>query len=254
MTTEEKVKAYLEDLKKAKDLLEKIFTELKESEDERIRKELLAVINDLILPEEQRARFNTWLEKQKANTEGDFGRGYDCGYKACLNSHGAEFFEKQKEQNPIEWSEEDKFKLEDAITGIDVGIGFYETEGKHPNLLNAIIEAKDWLKSLKDRGNFPKSNTNSPSEWSEEDEKMVRFYADDYDNNLGNMPMRDIIENRIKFKDWLLNRLKSLRPSWKPSEEQMKALSETIAFAPDTFKPKCTLVTLQDDLKKLMEE
>lgn len=23
-----------------------------------------------------------WLEKQKINTEGDFGRGYDCGYQA----------------------------------------------------------------------------------------------------------------------------------------------------------------------------
>lgn len=39
-----------------------------------------------------------WLEKQKFHTEGDFGRGYDCGYQACLNSHGAEWFEKQKEQ------------------------------------------------------------------------------------------------------------------------------------------------------------
>lgn len=41
---------------------------------------------------------------------------------------------------------------------------------------------------------------------------------------------------------------------WKPSEGQMQSLSEIIAFAPETFKPKCTLVTLQDDLKKLMEE
>ena len=38
-----------------------------------------------------------YLEKQKINTEGDFGRGYDCGYEACLNSHGAEWFEKQKD-------------------------------------------------------------------------------------------------------------------------------------------------------------
>ena len=41
----------------------------------------------------------TYLEKQKINTEGDFDRGYNCGYEACLNSHGAEWFEKQKEQN-----------------------------------------------------------------------------------------------------------------------------------------------------------
>lgn len=38
-------------------------------------------------------------EDQKVYTEGDFARGYDCGYECCLNSHGAEWFEKQKEQD-----------------------------------------------------------------------------------------------------------------------------------------------------------
>lgn len=76
MTTEEKAKRYEEALERAKKVLEtdlhesgvwaikKIFPELKESEDERIRKELFAVINDLVLPDEQKARFNSWLEKQ----------------------------------------------------------------------------------------------------------------------------------------------------------------------------------------------
>ena len=40
--------------------------------------------------------------------------------------------------------------------------------------------------------------------------------------------------------------------SWKPSEEQMQALMDTLEFMPDTFKPRCTLVTLQNDLKKLI--
>ena len=38
---------------------------------------------------------------------------------------------------------------------------------------------------------------------------------------------------------------------WKPSEEQMEALRETIDFAPETFKPKCTLESLYNGLKKL---
>lgn len=38
--------------------------ELKESEDERVRRELLAVINDLVLPDDQQSRFVAWLEKQ----------------------------------------------------------------------------------------------------------------------------------------------------------------------------------------------
>ena len=39
--------------------------------------------------------------------------------------------------------------------------------------------------------------------------------------------------------------------SWKPSEEQMEALRETIDFASETFKPKCTLESLYEQLKKL---
>lgn len=46
-----------------------IFPELKESEDERIRKELLAVVNDLVLPSEQQSRFVAWLEKQSNKDE-----------------------------------------------------------------------------------------------------------------------------------------------------------------------------------------
>ena len=52
------------------DDVRKIFPELAESEGERIRKELLAVIDDLILPDEQKERFAAWLEKQgKRNTD-----------------------------------------------------------------------------------------------------------------------------------------------------------------------------------------
>ena len=42
----------------------KYFPELKESEDERIRKELIEVIKDLVLPDEQQSRFVAWLEKK----------------------------------------------------------------------------------------------------------------------------------------------------------------------------------------------
>ncbi len=48
-----------------------LIPELKESEDERVRKELLAVINDLVLPDEQKARFNAWLEKQEIFSKGE---------------------------------------------------------------------------------------------------------------------------------------------------------------------------------------
>lgn len=74
MTQEEKARAYDEALARAKDMMsykevrredmEYLFPELKKSEDEKIRKELLAVVNDLVLPDEQQSRFIAWLEKQ----------------------------------------------------------------------------------------------------------------------------------------------------------------------------------------------
>lgn len=80
LSIEEKAKRYNEALEKAKTLkecstntevvgyMDELFPELKESEDERVRKELLAVIDDLILPNEQHDRFVTWIEKQGKQT------------------------------------------------------------------------------------------------------------------------------------------------------------------------------------------
>lgn len=53
--------------------------------------------------------------------------------------------------------------------------------------------------------------------------------------------------------DWLESLKNKVvpQPSWKPSEEQMEALKEDIDFAPDTYKLRCTLVSLYNDLKKL---
>ena len=280
------------------------FPELKESEDERIRKELLAVINDLVLPDEQQARFNAWLEKQKVNTEGDFGRGYDCGYKACLNSHGAEFFEKQKEQKPAEWSLEDEAIISCIVCCLD---GQFVTEAarkqclewfnKHrkdflnqpkqelseedEEMLNSCIssieESKEnryayrendgdtsydreiaWLKSLKDRGNFPKSNTNSPSEWTEEDEAMrdnilrlLSCFVGTSECEL-NPSLSTSYPAYQKEIDWL----KSLRPQphWKPSKEQMTTLlrAEGVVRVHDTKELAAAIAQLYEQLKKLM--
>lgn len=418
MSIEQKAKAYDEALERARLLklanpddeaiqtfVKDSFPELKESEDERIRKAIMGLtyidgIEPILIKYSVTAQdIRKYLEKQKINTEGDFGRGYDCGYKACLNSHGAEFFEKQKEQKPIppfdeltpeekmnhplwlegfdvgravqrvfeeqkpaewseeekdklnsierliisanarnyligdkeaaelqhfirsivkpttnlaewsedfeenirsllhdkltghsedgamtwttfiddktlrdivngiwfyvgkealkypdkelnvaEWSEEDKFKLEDAITGIDVGIGFYETEGKHPNLLKAIIEAKEWLKSLRPQ---PKP------EWSEEDEEMFDealagvLLARNRMNDTGCIGLAERFEKAYKW-------LESFRPRphWKPSEEQIAALKEVInqdlnVCCGDREWVTESLEDLLDDLKKL---
>lgn len=130
---EEKAEAYDAALKRAKaaidiaadkDLVKgvaiTILPELCESEDEKIRKELLAVINDLVLPNEQKARFNAWLEKQK-------------------------------EEKPIEWSKED----EKNISAIKIALRDAKLEAPEEFESNGVeMTVKDfenaelWFKSI----------------------------------------------------------------------------------------------------------
>lgn len=133
MTTEEKAKAYDDALDRMKHLVivpknekalqvlkETIFPELAESEDERVIRALETFLNQQEIADkitfEARIGWLTWLEKQKVNTEGDFGRGYDCGYQAgyavAVNEMKPKVAtatlatvtrdsEKQKEQKPL---------------------------------------------------------------------------------------------------------------------------------------------------------
>lgn len=82
----------------------KVIVKEKANEDEKVRRQLINVCNDWLNGDYSAKPclndikwLKNLLERQKINIEGDFGRGYDCGYEACLNSHGAEWFEKQKE-------------------------------------------------------------------------------------------------------------------------------------------------------------
>lgn len=136
-----------------------------------------------------------------------------------------EWIEQQKEQKPAEWSEEDEKIMQTMI--------------KEGDLKPSEVA---WLKSLKNRGNSPKSNTNSPS-WSEEDEQYLLVCK----NALNKYQRSDHWDANIISK-WLENWLKSLRPSWKPSEEQIEALENSTAL---TEEQGAALYSLIQDLRKL---
>ena len=89
--------------------------------------------------------------------------------------------------------------------------------------------------------------------WSEEDELMrqtaieaCKTVAEDYENSNARF---------YKCKDWLEYMLKSLRPSWKPSEEQMEALrlsfEDAFDDAGDCYRYR-ELKSIYEQLKKLM--
>lgn len=110
--------------------LRNLIPELRESEDERIRKELLAVINDLVLPDEQKVRFNAYLERQK-------------------------------EQKPSEWSKEDNIGWDEAFACVTRA----EKAAKSEEELQNAVTAERWLKEIK----FMYCVHPVKQEWSEED-------------------------------------------------------------------------------------
>lgn len=283
MTDKEKARAYDEALERAKKyniddahayqgtIVKLIFPELRESKDERIRKWIFDLVNNMSfenLTESERAKNEEWrekvlayLEKQKVNIEGDFGRGYDCGYEACLHSHGAEWFEKQKETHYTKRNElfdkcvencdpevmKEVFDNVDKMLEPKIAFGDWGDKEKK----EAIITCLKYMRFIKkitnqeydDLMNWLDSNLVS-KEWSEEDEvylqdalwcvKQAAKVAKD-ENDMGAC---------WSAENWL----KSLRPSWKPSEEQMNALQVAAMVSKTDFNK---LTSLLVDLKKL---
>ena len=226
MTTEEKAKAYDEALEKARKLqddwkstqnrawreIETVFPQLRESEDERIRKYLIE-------------------ELKAAKSVGEL----KFTIPQPTREECIAYLEKQKEQKPAEWSEEDERMLSRCVKSIEVSKQFVDSD--------TFKLAKDkeivWLENR-----FKFLSPQPKQELSEEEfETFRKTLAKD-------AFLDEITSKRVAKK--LLNSVKSLRPSWKPSDEQIRPLE----YAIDYFKKKKNDVTylesLYKDLKKLM--
>ena len=157
LTIEQKAQRYDEALKRAKNTIEvnqtipdivecveSLFPELKESEDERIRKELIEQVV-YIVPN---------------NDEVDSEGNVLSTYQKRIDKYRA-WLEKQGGQKPVEWSEEDKVILNNIIWGVHMKsikpLDEMEDRSKYKKY-------EDFLKSLPARFSLqPKA------EWSEED-------------------------------------------------------------------------------------
>ena len=231
MTQEEKAEAYSKAVEKAKQeysittsedrkqWLEELFPELRESEDERIRKEILNYIDKATGCK----RWVDWLEKQ--------------GEQKSFDYENANIPQKDST-----WGEEDKHWLQKVIDFMN-----------HPDLIKATPTlAKDtinWLKSLKDR-----VQPQSKQEWSEEDESNFQMIIDVIKENKHHATD---YEHMIYYK--LLSWFKSLkdRYAWKPSDEQIDALEHFVrsigesGFASPYDDNTRLLYSLLEQLKKL---
>lgn len=105
-----------------------------------------------------------------------------------------------------------------------------------------LKEAIAYLEKLKEQ---------KSSEWNEKDKKLLDFWLDVIDRNDWRMD-----ENFCKASREFINKLKSFRPSWKPSKEQMYILNwvANILLSHDNIveqEAAKKLQSLYNDLKEL---
>ena len=247
-----------EAIKVAVDALKEALPELAESEDEKTRKE----IKDFILykaghlmDEATEHRFVAYLEKQKES-------------KVVKFDHDIE-------QKPVEWSEDEKMvkaiehilyeNYSDAaiIEGVEIAeiVTWLENQKEQKTDGKAMLHVaeKSYQIGLRDgrmdqnAEPFSCGHENGLSEkpnnqWSEEDERMLVGIIERGSAQIP--PFEPAL--REEQMEWLMNRLKSLRPQphWKPSEEQMDSLHNAIVRCKG-YSDTEHLPELYEDLKKL---
>lgn len=231
---------------------EQAFPELKEPEDEKVRKSLIEFVNGMYKgscteeARKERDEYIAYLEKQgRQKPTEDEDREYACQLpehytRRELMIYNLGIFNGKKmvedainktEQKPNDWSEEDEKMINTLIIALPQW-----ANGNIAMLPSQAEEYVERLKSLKDR-----VQPQPQQEWSEEDLYKI-------ENALFGTYAVDVATR-------LLNKIKSLRPQpkWKPSEEQMKALYDA-AFEANWESMNIDLLeSLYNDLKKLTE-
>lgn len=262
MTQEEKAKAYDEALKVlhkydgahimfTQDLKEEMFPELKESEDERIRKALIEFVKSRggfkqeyiawlenkaeqkpAWSKEDENHIDSLLERLKGLCRNEFIRT-----RFAINED-EDWLKSIKDrvlpQPKQEWNEEDEIYISDVLWCVEQA----RKVAKDENDMGTTWCAENWLKSIKDR-----IQPQPKQEWSEEDEDKLKTVISFMNSNPAINPFYD----KMCLKDWL----KSLkdRYTWKPSDEQMEAL-EKECIAHSNYE----LCRLLEQLKKLRGE
>lgn len=207
------------------EFLDTIFPELTESEDERIREDIMEAVENWL----RNVVRPLILKKQKEQNAEPFSCGHENGLSEKPNN---------------QWSEEDENTLR-AIHRL-IGLGYSE------KIMDAqtTTDMREWVNN-----HF---RPQQKQEWSEEDKKML----DECVIALSNW--RDAVSNyghEVAPCQRLIDWLKSLRPQphWKPSEEQMNYLRAEVSEAKrkheasvSGYTPARILESLYNDLKKLM--
>ena len=182
-----------------------------ESEDERIRKEILSYVKASGLKTNK--KWIAWLEKQKEqkplSTEET-----ELNSIAFLEQLGYTCVPPGKEHKPVDDELEDAIKLYYETYGNGEGGFYYLSYSKFEDIVKTFVN--DYGKQ-------------KPAEWSEEDENWVKAVINN--DGLTNHRKIELLNSRCR------------NAHWKPTEEQMKALN--------TVANEGVLLDLFNDLLKL---
>lgn len=168
-----------------------IFTDLYESEDEKIRKSLIHLVHlyggefGMIDANTSVEKAIAWLEKQgESYTKRDVDNAYIEGMAFAKDE-----LEKQGKQKPY-WSEEDEKRLKSCLNILQAKGLMGVTDTINSN----------WLKSLKER-----VQPQPKQEWSEEDKKHIidiMDYLDDY-YSFAKDEYKDVADGVLNEIRWL---------------------------------------------------
>lgn len=203
--------------------IDEVFPELKESEDEKIRKELIEQVAHIV-PD---------------STEFDDNGEVLSDYFKRIEKYRA-YLERQKESLHI--SETCK---ENADSFTDEKIRKWlieEIKATHdydsPTSRKCVDDAIAYLERQKEQNP-------ANAEWSEEDEKMLASF----------LHKLEVCDDLLTNKEitWAKHRLKSIRPhpSWKPSEYMLSLVKKVADGEMLTNMEQMAMGTLYNDLKKL---
>ena len=197
---------------KEKICLECVFPELRESEDERIRKWLVDYFGSI--------KEVVWIHR-------------DITCEQIL-----EWLEKQKKQKPI--------RSCDIVPYIDDKIAALQDMWREEKV---AFDWDDMHEMIEDVARHFYQKEQTPA-WSEEDKRRIDAICELLENTSAIHPNY----SHRKLIIWL----KSLRPSWKPSEKQMNCLCAAVDAAirkhnesVSGYEPARVLKSLYEDLKKL---
>ena len=254
----EEIKSWAIPSKKGREVLETLIPELRESEDERIRKWLIKELEakyvvDNIVNSVEADKALAWLEKQKEqksveDVAKEAVKDKDSAIKflksAGIMDENGELAEMYRsEQKPAEWSKEDDEEIQKIIVVIESVDEENHRLYPHARILhNEYKEMIAFLKSLP--LNLKKKNEDvvkpCSNEWSKEDEKILSSIINDFRSGnvstIGQEQWLKDLPNRFSLRPQQKRNCKECamflcgectHPHWKPGEEQMEALTKS---------------------------